>query len=192
MKPTTQKIFLTDLDGTIRRSTNGVFINNPLEQELFPWVLGHLQKLVNDDWIVLGITDQGGVDAGHKSLRSCILEQLETLRLCTVDGKPLMFAILFSLNNETAFLIEPDGQMRLLTYFLKIGYRKPNEGMLCEAICYQPTGYNFTMSTSVYCGDQNEDKATAKNTGSLFIPADHFHSPNFSIDNLGEQFAVNF
>lgn len=91
------KILFLDLDGTVRKTKSGFHsINDPYDQELIPGVENAIARYKG--WEIFGITNQGGVGAGFKTLNDCILEQAETMRLlpwiqsvcfCPDDGKTM-------------------------------------------------------------------------------------------------------
>ncbi|YAF99498.1 MAG: hypothetical protein AB3A66_29745 (plasmid) [Nodularia sp. CChRGM 3473] len=67
------KILFLDLDGTVRRTKSGkTFINTPLDQEIIPGVTEAISHY--SDHYLIGITNQGGVAAGKKSLEDAIAE----------------------------------------------------------------------------------------------------------------------
>ena len=74
------KILFLDLDGTVRKTKSGAtFINDPYDQELISGVEQAIARY--KDWKIIGITNQGGVAAKHKTLENCIVEQQQTLAL---------------------------------------------------------------------------------------------------------------
>ena len=77
------KILLCDLDGTIRApKSDAKFINSLKDQLIIPEAAIALKDAVAQDWQVMGVTNQGGVHAEHKTLKDCLLEQRHTLELC--------------------------------------------------------------------------------------------------------------
>lgn len=171
------KLLLIDLDGTLRRTQSGKpFINEPHDQEIIPEAFERLRVCVAADWIAVGITNQGGVHAGHKTLESCITEQRLTLSLlpelsrivfCPDDGwtcwqvngsegwdKPLHY-----------FRIDDLGHWRVHEgrYKLAGSYRKPRPGMLHYAV------WSVGVPTEVhYVGDREEDAGAALAAGVPF------------------------
>jgi len=72
------KALLLDLDGTIRRPTSGKFIEYPNDQEPIEGAIKAMEIYHQEGWTMIGITNQGGVAAGYKSLKSAIEEQQES------------------------------------------------------------------------------------------------------------------
>ena len=74
---------LFDLDGTLRKTKSGeTFINEPKDQILFDGVLDKLKALKALNYSIYGVSNQGGISAGHKTLESTIKEMRYTLKLC--------------------------------------------------------------------------------------------------------------
>ena len=76
-------LLLLDLDGTVRNTISGdTFIGtNPYDQKLIKGVLEVAKYYSDKGWFLVGITNQGGVEKGYKSLENCIEEQRYTLEL---------------------------------------------------------------------------------------------------------------
>lgn len=85
------KILFLDLDGTVREPISGAkFINDPSDQRLIDGVEDAIKHYAKSDWLIIGITNQCGVAAGHKSIKAAIKKQEITLSLI-----PQMRAIYF-------------------------------------------------------------------------------------------------
>lgn len=164
------KILFLDLDGTIREPKSGAkFINDPMDQQLIDGVTEAIAHYHRTGWRIIGITNQGGVAAGHKSLESAIIEQRVTL-----DLLPELKCIYFCPDYEgnICHQIFKDAQR----YWddeadtFRGTYRKPGEGMLMRAMSeYAPETQN---SQHWMIGDRSEDEAAATAAGVNFIWAD--------------------
>ncbi len=76
------KILLVDCDGTIRQPKSGAkFIDKPTDQEPIPGAVEAIDHYHSEGWLIIGVTNQAGVAAKHKSLKDCVQEQQYTLRL---------------------------------------------------------------------------------------------------------------
>jgi len=153
------KLLLLDLDGTLRRSKSGqVFIDDPQDQELIPGVLEAIARY--ESWTIIGITNQGGVAAGNKSLETCIEEQQEFLKIF-----PPMKCIYFcpDFGGEFCYRVEID---RFQNCSRDGGdFRKPGTGMIHVAI-----GHLQSPATeSLFVGDRPEDQNAASRAGVNFI-----------------------
>ena len=76
-----RQLLLLDCDGTIREPIQGKWIDTPRNQRAIPGTAEAITKASSAGWTIIGITNQGGVAAGHKSLNDAIKEQLYTLEL---------------------------------------------------------------------------------------------------------------
>jgi D-glycero-D-manno-heptose 1,7-bisphosphate phosphatase len=180
------KILFLDLDGTVRQTKSGAtFINDPYDQQLIPGVEEAIIPYRN--WVIIGITNQGGVGAGFKTLENCILEQEETLRLI-----PELRFILFCPDNDglECFMVERLCVTRLgvagvyekgvnptlypshhldnsLVHVEQCGYfRKPNCGMVVSGRAFYGSASELLM-----IGDRPEDQECAKNANIPFMLA---------------------
>jgi D-glycero-D-manno-heptose 1,7-bisphosphate phosphatase len=161
------KIFFFDLDGTLRESKSGkTFINEPDDQ--MP-IAGASKAIAHysDSFICIGITNQGGVAAGHKSLGSAIEEQHITLNLF-----PELSEIFFCPNwGESCYQISRGNVLLLFEApiggdGLKVSCRKPGHGMLLIA------SQTFGLDNAWMTGDRPEDEKCATVADINFIPAE--------------------
>ena len=165
------KALLLDLDGTIRRPTSGKFIEDPNDQEPIEESIKTMQLYDQEGWIITGITNQGGVAAGHKSLKSAIEEQRKTLEifplLCYIYFCPDFEGNLcYGVSRENIDLIH-ETHKEFLGQF-----RKPNCGMISAAL------KSFkNPSKALMVGDRLEDEEAAKNAGIHFLSADIWRLP---------------
>jgi D-glycero-D-manno-heptose 1,7-bisphosphate phosphatase len=76
------KLLLVDGDGTIRKPiTRNQFIQNPRDQKIIAGATDAIAQFHNQGYTIIGISNQGGVAMGYKSLEDTIAEQLYTLEL---------------------------------------------------------------------------------------------------------------
>lgn len=158
-----QKVLLFDLDGTVRQpiKEGQIFIGSPTDQRLIDGVKETLEKY--QDWVIIGITNQGGVKYGHKSLEDAIAEQQYTLKLI-----PQITAIYFCPDSgETCFKCD-----RASTYQVPNqghgNYRKPGTGMVQAAIEDLETPPE-TISQILMVGDRETDKQCAEAANIVFL-----------------------
>jgi len=165
-----KRILFCDLDGTLRRPLSGeTFAKHPRDYEIIPGTHDLLAKAITDGWQIHGISNQGGVAAGHKSLEACVDEMFYSMKLF-----PHLTSILFC----------PDfqGQRCLHVYRTNIYYinelaniseefpelvgsfRKPKSGML-EVILKR---YKIPQDKCLMVGDREEDKKAAENANVPF------------------------
>ena len=167
------KALLLDLDGTIRRPTNGRFIEDPNDQEPIEGAIKTMEIYHQEGWIVIGCSNQGGVAAGHKSLKSAIEEQRKTLEIF-----PLLSYIYFcpDFEGNLCYGVSRENENIDLIHEIRkefLGqFRKPNCGMISAAL------KSFkNLSKALMVGDRSEDEEAAKNAGIHFLSADIWRFP---------------
>ena len=140
-----------DFDGTIRRSKSGqAFIASPEDIELFPDVERVLWSYRRAEWLICGVTNQGGVAYGYRTP-----EQVEEENHYTTS--------LFAENpfhSIIACLSHPDGSIH--PYNHRSLWRKPDYGMLAH-LEWQALerGVVIDWDQSVVVGDRTEDQEMA-------------------------------
>lgn len=189
------KLFLFDLDGTLRQTKSGAtFINDPTDQQPIPGSQEGLIYYAAKGFVCHGITNQGGVAAGHKSLESAIVEQqitlsmfpqLQSILMCSdYDGK--VCHRIYS--GQDAFDVNdkcPD---------LAGTYRKPSPGMANHLLISN----EVAAADCWMAGDRPEDKACAEAAGIRFVWADMMlskfvpgmHEPN--TEGIDKQTILDF
>ena len=178
------KALLLDLDGTIRQSTNGKFIKNPNDQEPIEGSIKAMEIYHQEGWTLIGITNQGGVAAGHKSLESAIEEQLKTLEIF-----PRLSCIYFcpDFKGRECFRVRKHSCVQIDELYPDLieQFRKPNPGMIFAAL----RAFAEKPTDILMVGDREEDKLAAKNAGINFLDA-HIWSV-YSFDVIKEYQSVN-
>ncbi|OUL18469.1 HAD hydrolase-like protein [Nostoc sp. 106C] len=148
-------LLLLDLDGTIREPLSGKqYFQNPQDQQIIEGA-DIAVGAYKDDWIIVGISNQGGVAAGYKSIQECIKEQQYTLELF-----PELREIYFCPDFEgkkcfrvTRHNVHNHSKTKWSGY-----YRKPGVGMLQLAM----VRHKHTPENTCYVGDRPEDEAAAR------------------------------
>lgn len=173
------KLLLLDCDGTIRRSKSGAtFINEPHDQEAIPEAESAIAHYYRQGWTIIGITNQGGVAAGHKSLEDATTEQKYTLQIC-----PWLDAIIFCPDYEgkercdvfkTTSFLPSIKDMAELHNSLKGTYRKPGAGMLLWTMEW----LGIDKADCLYVGDRPEDEQAAANAGVKFLWNTEWYEPD--------------
>lgn len=167
------KIIFLDLDGTLRETASGkTFINEPTDQQPIEGTQKALAYYQSKGFILIGITNQGGVAAGHKSLESAIEEQRITLELF-----PELSEIFFCPNwGESCYQLSRENQ--------PLEFSAPIQGDGIEVPCRKP-GYGMILvaaqsltdlSECWMIGDRDEDKQCAQGVGVRFIWASVMHA----------------
>jgi D-glycero-D-manno-heptose 1,7-bisphosphate phosphatase len=146
-----------DLDGTVRYSKSGEFINEIDDIALYDGVEEVLWRKRDDKYLILGVTNQGGVAYGHKTPTDVERELARTAEL--FNRNP--FHVIEACYHHKKGQIEPYNTRSLL--------RKPDIGMLvlCEVECFKE-GYMIDWAGSLFVGDRPEDQECARNAGIAF------------------------
>jgi D-glycero-D-manno-heptose 1,7-bisphosphate phosphatase len=166
------KIIFFDLDGTLRESASGkTFINEPTDQKAIEGTQKALAYYQDKGFICIGITNQGGVAAGHKSIESAIEEQCITLKLF-----PELSEIFFCPNygGESCYQVSRGNEPLLMKVLdLMNSCRKPGAGMI------ELAATEFSDLEIADCwmiGDRPEDEQCAAAAGVKFVWASVLHA----------------
>jgi D-glycero-D-manno-heptose 1,7-bisphosphate phosphatase len=164
-----QRVLFLDLDGTIRYSKSGEFIESPEDVVVFPDVKAKLREYRDQGYLIFGISNQGGVAFGFKTIDEIMKIEAETLR--QLEGEGQNWHRLFD-NIEYCFS-HPEGTIE--PWNCKSLLRKPYVGMLVriEEWCRQ-RGYYIDYDQSLFVGDREEDQECARRAGIAFQWADDF------------------
>lgn len=173
-------ILAVDCDGTIRQprlqkdGTRPKFISTPEDQEPIPGADTGIQIAEQKGWTIIGVTNQGGVAAGHKSLAQAIKEQQVTLRLL-----PELDSILLCPDFEGVYCWYVRRNEPAICYDKKAfptfgSFRKPGPGML-QLIRFW---YESVSDLFYYVGDRPEDEQAAEAAGFNFLDAELWRHRN--------------
>ncbi len=157
-------LLMVDMDGTIREPlSRQQYFQHPQDQRQIEGAVSALGAY-KDDWLIVGITNQGGVEAGYKSLQDCIKEQQYTLQLFP-ELKEIYFCPDFA--GKKCFRVTRHNVHNHSKTKWSGQYRKPGPGMLKLVM----VRHDHTPETSLYVGDRPEDETAARRAGILFYPA---------------------
>lgn len=163
-------LFFFDLDGTLRQTKSGAtFINKPDEQQRISGAYQAVKYYASKGFTCVGITNQAGVAAGHKSIQEAIEEQQITLYLF-----PELDSIYFcpDFEGEDCWVVnhhhDPveigSGEEWTGTYRKGAGMIK-----LATAIAHSWAGDLEPTIEDWMTGDRPEDYECAKSAGVSFI-----------------------
>ena len=154
-----------DLDGTIRYSKRGDFIEELQDIVLFEGVEEVLWDYREKGFMICGITNQAGVAFGYKN-EADVIKELEVTQ--ALFSRNPFHTIQYSLNHPKG-KEEPYNHRSLL--------RKPQIGMLvlCEHKFWEEK-IIIDWDKSIFVGDRNEDQACALQAGLEFFWAKDFFS----------------
>lgn len=148
-----------DLDGTIRKPKSGKqFSESKTDYILFDGVESRIWEYRSNGFIIVGITNQGGVAHGFKSVSEVEFENEFLRKLFVKDPFHIIKACLH----------EPSG--KIFPFNRKSLFRKPNIGMLA-LVEYElfNQGYLIDWKKSLFVGDRQEDQDCAKNAEIHFV-----------------------
>ncbi|WP_009633204.1 HAD-IA family hydrolase [Synechocystis sp. PCC 7509] len=150
----TGNLLIVDMDGTVRspRSDNK-FIQRPGDQKVIPGADGAIAYFVSEGWKVIGVTNQAGVEAGKKSLTSCVKEQQQTMILLP-EIEEVYFCPDFA--GKKCFCVTPKEVKDYSKHPLSGTFRKPNPGMLLLVMDLHKA------DKIMFVGDRIEDKQAAQ------------------------------
>lgn len=173
------KLLLLDCDGTIREPvSNSKFIQHPHDQRLIKEAEKTIIDYHGKGWAIYGITNQGGVAAGHKSLDDAIKEQFYTLKLIPAmsgiyfcpdfKGDKVYFTCeFFAAGYKRSNFPHPNVPSELLYS----SFRKPGSGMLMLAIDF----LEEYPSEILMVGDRHEDHQAAEAANINFLWAEDWY-----------------
>jgi len=166
-----------DKDGTlVRPASGGEFVQGPEDQILLPGVAERMQELKEMGARIVIASNQGGVEAGHKSLESAIAEikfccELvagHSAYICPDFKGELCYGVHKSSDGWRLWEMHTIFQQRMKQ---GLRFRKPSPGMLIAAkdtVCY-PRERLYQEAWMI--GDRPEDHQAAIAAGIGFVDA---------------------
>lgn len=150
-----------DLDGTIREPLSGKrYFQDFQDQQIIPGAEVAIGAY-KDNWIIAGITNQGGVAAGYKTIIECVREQQYTLELFP-ELREIYFCPDFE--GKKCFRVARHNVYNHSKTKWSGYYRKPKAGMLHLAMLR----HKHTPENTIYVGDRPEDEAAGRSAGVKF------------------------
>lgn len=170
-----QPALVLDLDGTVRYNKDNPrgFINGPETVAIYDDVAPRVREYRDKGFMILGVTNQGGVAHGYKTMQEAQDENDLTMNILAeqVWGDSLADSA-FDAVMYCPFMV--DGTVE--PYDVRSLLRKPQIGML--AVIEYDMYINFTTiidwDRSIMVGDRLEDKELAQNANLYFISSDAF------------------
>ncbi|MBD2778637.1 HAD-IIIA family hydrolase [Iningainema tapete] len=166
-----KKILFLDCDGTIRQPVNGQWVQPYNNQKIIRGADKAIQHYHKEGWMIIGISNQGGVEKGHKSLQDAILEQRYTLELL-----PQINCIYICPDFQGNECYQIDKIHQTPVHETEWGkefigqFRKPDAGMILAAVKFH--GDFNSINTYWYIGDRQEDELASNAAGCNFMDAD--------------------
>lgn len=163
----TMRLVILDKDGTLVEPASGSkFTQFPEDQRLLSGVAERIadHKAVGDVLVIA--SNQGGVAAGHKSLRDAVAEMRYCLKLLP-DIESALFCPDFDGNQCWYVDRDRDYQIEMLQWQGRM--RKPGDGMVQQALGSHPDTEEI-----LFVGDRPEDEQAAQAAGVAFVWADEW------------------
>lgn len=168
-----RRALVLDLDGTIRYNKTDPegFINGPETVAVYDDVTPVLRKYIDAGHLIFGVTNQGGVAYGHKSVFQAAAENHE---MCRILAEQLGLA---DRDPFDAIMICPFMAGGTVPQFsFRSLLRKPQIGMLAviEYDMYHNHNTIIDWSNSIVVGDRREDCELANKAHTAWIDSDVF------------------
>lgn len=154
-----------DFDGTIRRSKSGAtFIKDRADIEMMPGVDELIYEYKKAGFLIIGLTNQGGVAHGFKTLDD-IYSEIEATKALFREGT--FDYVAFSPFEEKGTVF-PYNHRSLV--------RKPYYGGLAfiEMVFFENSRVVVDWDSSLFVGDRSEDCECATQAGVEFMHIDEF------------------
>ncbi|MBW4600883.1 MAG: HAD-IIIA family hydrolase [Calothrix sp. FI2-JRJ7] len=162
------KIIFFDVDGTLTETVSGAtFKQHSQDVKLLPGIESALQHFDTQGYLQVGISNQGGVAAGHKTIKDTIAEMQFTLSLA-----PQLRTIYFcpDFEGKTCWKLKKHNSSKIKQHnTLEYGsFRKPGKGMIELFL----KSNNVDDRTAIWMiGDRQEDEQCASNAHVKFMDA---------------------
>lgn len=159
-------LLIVDMDGTVRAPrSDSKFIQRPSDQKLIVGAESAIAYFAASGWKIIGVTNQAGVEAGKKSLTSCIKEQQYTMTLLP-EIEEIYFCPDFG--GKRCFCVTPTASHDYSKHQLSGTFRKPNPGMLLLVM------EMYESDKVLMVGDRSEDKQAANSAKIKFQQAENW------------------
>lgn len=162
-----QRLLLCDIDDTLTGTISGAkFKQHSRDIKILNGADKALEEYQRKNRKIIGISNQGGVGAGHKTLEDAVSEMRYTLELF-----PALLCIYICPDylGEECYCITRRHCIEISEASKYKGkFRKPDPGMLLHALA----AHDGDRTKSWYIGDRPEDEAAATNAGINFMAAD--------------------
>lgn len=163
---TTENLLIVDMDGTVRKPrSDRKFIERPGDQKVIQGAEEAIAYFASVGWKIIGVTNQAGVEAGKKSLTSCVKEQQQTMILLP-EIEEVYFCPDFA--GKKCYCVTPEETRDYSKHELSGTFRKPNPGMLLLVMGI------YNAGKIMFVGDRPEDKQAANSAKIKFQQADNW------------------
>lgn len=167
------KILILEKDGIlIRPKSGGELVQHPHDQVLIDGVAETIALYRKDSWELAIASNQGRVEAGHKSLEGAIAEMRYAMELAGI--RYAAFAPSYEVLSPEVVFLDSGVYVHLKEKTAEWRHRKPSPGMVCLLTgLINPSGL---ASRVVVVGDRDEDRLLATYSSSEFMDAEQWRS----------------
>jgi histidinol-phosphate phosphatase family protein len=151
------RILFLDRDGTLNHSFGSRPPNRPEEVELLPGVASVLSEYAAQGWLIVIVSNQGGVASGYISEASARAVQQQVIELLPVPV-------------AASYLCPHVAGGRVTEYALDCPNRKPRPGFILTAL----ERFGACAEDCLFVGDASTDRLAAEAAGVPFCWADRF------------------
>lgn len=184
------KLAVLDKDGTLVRPKSGnTFVQSPTDQILIEGVVEACRRWIDSGYTLAIASNQGGVEAGHKSIEGAVAEMQYCMELLMDYGIKISDAMFCpDFRGQKCMVVGWDTSFELVSESVGgsncidlVGkFRKPCGGMLES---FKRSGYeNKEYESCWMIGDREEDMLAAEAAGFKFLDADTWRKE--TIENI--------
>lgn len=160
------KLLFCDIDGTLTETISGhAFKQHPKDLKVIEGADRAIARFHSQGYTIIGVSNQGGVAAGHKVIEDAIAEMQ-----CTLQLIPQLSCIYFcpDFAGLECWRVEKNSAKQIEQFStVEFGsFRKPGAGMIKLAT----NRYQLDIE-SLMVGDRLEDEQSATNAGIKFMSA---------------------
>lgn len=186
-------LVIFDKDGTLVKPKSGAtFVQSPSDQQLLVGVAERIAELREIGAVFAIASNQGGVEAGHKTLNDAIAEMRYCMGLTGINESYFCPDFhgqeCYRLTHNEMSMESQDPECLKVSDFANAptsitSFRKPGAGMIQAAMLFRLLSMANPEDSieATYIGDRTEDREAAANAGITFIDADAWRSGAVSI-----------
>ncbi len=162
------KLLILELDTIRKPKSSSKFIGHPQDQQIIEGADRAIAHYHREGYIIVGISNQGGVAAGHKSFSDCFLEQRYTLNLFPQMSELCFCPDFKGLECWVVNQMSPIPISASSFGYEGADFRQPGAGLIKFALWQ----HDVAPVDSLYVGDCQEDADVANAAGVIFFWAD--------------------
>lgn len=175
-----KSVLVVDINGTINRNKKGrPFIDKLEDIEIIPGTTEILSFFKDQNFLIVGCSNQGGVAFGYKTIDDVQEEMRLTNEMCDNLFDHIFYC---PFHEDGLQLVEDEPINETTKWSMRSLLRKPDIGMLImvEASFYG-NGVTIDWNSSIFLGDMWEDQECAKRAKIFFVEIKDFHKQFFAI-----------